>query len=249
MTIYELVIEITRRCNIKCRHCLRGPAQKIDINNTTIDKLLEGVTFISCVTFTGGEPSLAADRIRYFTKRVKALGIEVGSFFVISNGKRPSLDLATALIELRAYCSDNEVSGLVISQDQFHEEVVRPGELDDSIEFYKGLSFFREDDYRNPIHEPINEGYARRTGLGMREADLETLNLGFNDDDQPESCEGTVYVNVHGDVVPGCIFSYLSQKREKIGNVHEKTLSQILLERYRYLETLPTVESKVGKAA
>ena len=37
MEIYveSLVIEVTRRCNMRCEHCLRGDAQNLDISTAT----------------------------------------------------------------------------------------------------------------------------------------------------------------------------------------------------------------------
>lgn len=31
LCLESLVVEITRRCNMKCPHCLRGNAQRVDI--------------------------------------------------------------------------------------------------------------------------------------------------------------------------------------------------------------------------
>ena len=39
MHICNLIIEITRRCNLQCDHCLRGNAESIDLDITTIDTL------------------------------------------------------------------------------------------------------------------------------------------------------------------------------------------------------------------
>ena len=41
--------------------------------------------------------------------------------------------------------------------------------------------------------------------------------------------DGTLYVNVHGDVLTCCDLSYESQKEVKIGNVNEASLEGILL--------------------
>lgn len=57
LNIYNLVLEVTRRCNMCCAHCLRGEAQNMDMQKETIDKLLDQTDSISMVTFSGGEPS------------------------------------------------------------------------------------------------------------------------------------------------------------------------------------------------
>jgi hypothetical protein len=55
------------------------------------------------------------------------------------------------------------------------------------------------------------------------------LAIEIDDHDQPERVEGTVYVNVHGDVIPSCDMSFDSQENNKIGNVHKNTLPEILI--------------------
>jgi len=230
MHVNELIIEITRRCNIQCMHCLRGPAQKKDIDNETIDKILEGITSISCVTFTGGEPSLAVSKIKYFTKRVKELGIEVNAFYVITNGKIASVALAHALMDLYAYCNPFDAEefsgGLTISQDQYHREIGY--EINSAMRVYSGLSFFRPKDRKGDILEPIDEGWARINGLGRRKV-LPNMNvIGLDGDGNVETVDEVLYVNAFGDVVPACDLSYESQKDCKIGNVHENTLTEIM---------------------
>ena len=64
MRIYSansVFIEVTRRCNMCCAHCLRGDAENIDIQEKYIDAFLDSFekgACISSLTFTGGEISL-----------------------------------------------------------------------------------------------------------------------------------------------------------------------------------------------
>lgn len=61
ITFENLTIELTRRCNMKCGHCLRGEAQEVDIDRKYIDSLLDQTELIGGMFFTGGEPTLALD--------------------------------------------------------------------------------------------------------------------------------------------------------------------------------------------
>lgn len=71
MRIYSannVFIEVTRRCNMCCAHCLRGDAESIDIQEKYIDAFLDNFekgAYISSLTFTGGEISLNIPAIRY----------------------------------------------------------------------------------------------------------------------------------------------------------------------------------------
>lgn len=64
----DVVIEVTRRCNMCCAHCLRGDAEAVDIQERYIDAFLDSFAnagYISSLTFTGGEISLNIPAIRY----------------------------------------------------------------------------------------------------------------------------------------------------------------------------------------
>ncbi|MCS2761363.1 radical SAM protein [Bacteroides ovatus] len=56
--IKNLCIEITRRCNMRCTHCMRGDAESVDIPLKHISNLLRHVRHIHHFNITGGEPSL-----------------------------------------------------------------------------------------------------------------------------------------------------------------------------------------------
>ena len=71
MEIYVnyLAIEVTRRCNMKCNHCLRGDAQNLDISTAVLSGIAKHIHPAS-VIFTGGEPSLNVPAIkRYLSLR------------------------------------------------------------------------------------------------------------------------------------------------------------------------------------
>lgn len=228
MYIQELVIEITRRCNIACQHCMRGDPQNVNISNETIDKAFDGITSIGTITFTGGEPTLAVDRIRYIYEQIKARGIPFDSFYVVTNGKIASRKLVDVLIDLHLIAEyfdpEESMSALVISKDQYHKY-----ELDNvskADKLYRALSFYRPKDRNSDIEMLINEGRAR--GVGQREVHLENLIVETDDDDSPDRIEGTVYINALGDVITSCDMSYESQEENKIGNVNDKSLSKII---------------------
>lgn len=229
MMIYNLIYEITRRCNIKCEHCLRGPAQKVDMSDAVIDRSLEGVSSISTITFTGGEPSLAVDRIRYILSAVKKRGIYVDSFYAVTNGKVKSLDLCLALMEWYAYCDSNEISSFCISKDQYHTEEI--DSVIDADTLYKALTFYRPDERDHEIRTLINEGRAATNKIGKENART-GIELELNEDGTIDHIE-EVYVNALGDVCTGCDLSFASQKKNAIGSVLTDTIETI------YLRTQP----------
>jgi organic radical activating enzyme len=208
---------------------MRGAPQSKDISNVTVDKTLEGITSIGTITFTGGEPTLAVDRIRYVYEQIKKRGIEIQSFYVATNGKVASKELVHVLLDLYALIDYPEegLNTLTISKDQYHEEMILDTRKADRL--YSGLKFYEPNRLNREIEMPISEGRAKRNKLGKRDVYIEPLAIEIDDHDQPERVEGTVYVNVHGDVIPSCDMSFDSQENNKIGNVHKNTLPEILI--------------------
>lgn len=143
----NVVIEITRRCNMCCAHCLRGDAENVDIQEKYINAFLDsfsGRRYIGTIVFTGGEISLNIPAIRYTLKAVKERNISVGSFYMVTNGKAVDKmeDLALASLEWWNYCDEKDeyLCGLCISSDNFHEEI-----SDESASILSGLKYNRDD--------------------------------------------------------------------------------------------------------
>lgn len=86
LTFDNLMIEVTRRCNMKCAHCLRGDAQNIDIDYRYIDDLLDQVEVIGFLEITGGEPTLNLDAIKYILNGLCKRGIPLLGFSLFTNG-------------------------------------------------------------------------------------------------------------------------------------------------------------------
>ena len=60
----SLSVEITRKCNFKCRHCMRGQAQDVTITPRIIDRLFEQIEDVKgMIGLTGGEVLLAMDMV------------------------------------------------------------------------------------------------------------------------------------------------------------------------------------------
>lgn len=226
--VSDVVIEITRRCNMCCAHCLRGDAENVDIQERYIDAFLDSFekgACISYIVFSGGEISLNIPAIRYILKAVKERNISVGSFYMVTNGKAVDkmADLALASLEWWNYCcdKDDDMCGLCISSDNFHEKIPHESEG-----FFSGLKYSHDDkvtDFR--FHSLINEGRAKTINSSLYrkcEPCVEKLKYEINGDDGIDFWCSEMYLNAVGDVVSGCNWSYESQKKYRIGNVMDK---------------------------
>lgn len=87
MTIRRIAFELTNRCNLNCRHCLRGDEQpRADLPKELVFSVLDqarrlGITQVS---FTGGEPLLHPD----FEEIVRGAVRRDFTFSFVTNGYR-----------------------------------------------------------------------------------------------------------------------------------------------------------------
>jgi hypothetical protein len=211
INIENLVIEITRRCNMKCSHCLRGPAQNKDIDMFYIDILFKHVNYISNLTITGDEPSLKPEYIKWILRKAKSYKIGIGSFFISTNGKKVTPEFLIEIVNLYSYCDDNEISGIRISRDDYHEEIPN-----NNIKKLQIFSFTTIDDDRHKFL--INEGrtkelinYGRHSLKDSRKLNPDEFE--FDEENINTLSEGTLYLNVKGNLIRGCDWSYKSQDK------------------------------------
>jgi len=219
LSLNEVIIEVTRKCNMKCRHCLRGSVQNANIDKKHIRTLLKQVSNINYVVFTGGEPSLNVEAIEYFVEVAKELNVEIGYFYIATNGKRVKVDFIVAVLKLYSICWEKEMCQLLLSNDMYHAE---EGHYND--ELLKGLAFYskrNQEDYAQ--YNLLKEGRAKNRG----KFDVTLASVDCKEDF--EECE--LYLNVHGQIVNGCNWSYVNQKKHVIvENVKDLT---------KYFEKLP----------
>ena len=124
--IKNLCIEITRRCNMRCTHCMRGDAESVDIPLKHISNLLRHVRHIRHFNITGGEPSLNVRAIRHILERVRAYGITVNDFYIVTNGSATSrseefIEACAALYEYQEEKEQDSGHMLEMSDDRFHD--------------------------------------------------------------------------------------------------------------------------------
>lgn len=211
----NLIIEVTRKCNMACDHCLRGEAQNKNIDFKHIDSLLSQTEYISSVTFTGGEPSLYVKAINYFLEQCKILGIELGWFYIATNGLKINEDFVLSCLKMYSYSSEKDMCRVDVSNDYYHAECDNY-----NTELLDGLSFFGRKneqecyDY-NGGHYLINEGNAQDNfgyGRDNTESDIE---------DQEDFREAEIYLNCNGKIVNGCDWSYENQNEYILCDVSE----------------------------
>jgi len=83
---YNLMLEVTRKCNLTCEHCMRGEPQNIDMSDEILEKVFSQVKQIYHLSLTGGEPFLAPDVIEKMVDIIIKKKIHVVRCTTVNNG-------------------------------------------------------------------------------------------------------------------------------------------------------------------
>lgn len=137
-----LSVELTRKCQLECKHCFKGKAQSYTISKETIDKFLSQTEIIGSLHFSGGEPTLALDEMRYFLECLYKYRIPLFKLQIITNGYKKSEEFVqivkdySDMIRLCYLDAKNDMKYYVtigVSMDRYHIGY-NPGE---TLEYYK----------------------------------------------------------------------------------------------------------------
>lgn len=231
---YELgtvMVELTRRCNMKCSHCLRGPAQCRDMSDEVMDRLGELIQGrdISIVHLGGGENALVPHRVERLMNIIERS--YVSTFSLVTNGKR----FTEEFMKVVARASTEYNLSLSVSSDNLHERV----NYDRLVDRLYGVDEMSRDKDRFGFGLPVREiieGRPRKydcndvlkMGRGATDFvgycyDLVKPYLVESDDDNwPALCDDMFYVDVDGNVWPSCDLSYRFMRMRKdlsLGNI------------------------------
>ena len=225
ITLTNLVLEITRRCNMKCEHCLRGKAQAIDMDFEIINRIISQTDSICGISITGGEPSLNAKAINHFRYSLNHFKCVLHHFWIATNAKFFKESFYNAVILLYGECWEKDLCALTISGDQYHY-----GQSNQAYEKYQELPFYSYDrTHHIKDHLVLDEGYAKENGIGCK---TQKISIDFKDtyiDNDMLYVGDMVYINAKGDVLLECDLSYENQEKHKIGNVLETGIDEIIL--------------------
>lgn len=224
ITVDNLVLEVTRRCNMNCAHCMRGEAQNKDITREIIDRALSDIDSIGTLTFTGGEPTLNIDAIQYTLDVCKAKNIDVFGFYIVTNGKIVPDEFLVTCLRWHAYtikCSgDENYSGVALSQDNFHDAIP-----DENILLLQTLACFRPEDKHTDFTKygvnPI--GRAKHlTNMPVNKYKHQTLVDNFvQSHDNGNIMTETMTVTVNGEILSDCDYDYNDIEQITVGSVFD----------------------------
>jgi organic radical activating enzyme len=205
MKIDHLAIEVTRRCNIQCEHCIRGYAQNVDIPLKYIDMILNRTESIGHFCPTGGEPSLNIPAIQYFIDGCIERQITIDRFYISTNGINITQEFIDVCLDLYDMSIDKYHCCVQISNDKYH---LKEKKYDDSL--LSCLPFYRKrfidgSDMKGTI---VYEGLAAKNNIQIAARNF-------------RSARGQLYLNAEGNIIDGDCWSYENQDNHKLCNIRE----------------------------
>lgn len=123
MHINNLTLCLTRKCQLSCSHCMRGPAQKLTMDPQVVYDLMGQGLKIESLLLTGGEPTLAPDIMRLVGDGLHMTSTEVGSVSMVTNGISFTKKPMEAFDWIHRFTTNmhDDTSFITISKDQWHK--------------------------------------------------------------------------------------------------------------------------------
>lgn len=133
-SLHNLSVEITRRCNKNCLHCMRGDAQNVTITEDIIDRVIADIPDVTRLVLAGGEALLELDKIAYLLDRIASSSWNLKLIEITTNGTicdKRIVDIFEAFCAKKTEC----VAAIRISNDSFHDAT----EYEQAYTFYRPL--------------------------------------------------------------------------------------------------------------
>lgn len=263
----SLSIELTRRCNLACKHCLKGDPENVDISNEVIDSLIDTVNAIYSVQFTGGEPMLAIDRIQYLLEAAKRADIVIFGLSLVTNGTILNDEIISVFKDwhnyIKKWCDEDvDPSKLIligVSTDVYHGD-----EAHERFERYKeafeGIATVTENKggeiphkmgraknlaYAFPFPEPAHKIAYRIGKNNIEPRCTENFRVPtFTDEQVIVMCQ--MQMDIFGQFVPFALYSN-TDRYEPISSVVGKTAKDIIADIDTWNETKPNCKDVVNQ--
>jgi MoaA/NifB/PqqE/SkfB family radical SAM enzyme len=136
----NLVVELSRRCNIECGHCLRGEQRKDTIDFSKLEvfiaKLVKDNHDLEFLSIGGGEPGFAVADLWKLLSLLKEYKVRLRGVSLATNGLVNIDELLLWFKEAYAYSLVKHTSAFYFSDDKFHREAI--------IKKYHSISAFRQ---------------------------------------------------------------------------------------------------------
>ena len=216
--VNSVILEITRMCNMCCWHCLRGQGQYKNIDPHFVEQLFMHIDSIGTLTFSGGEPFLHPEIIQQVLEIAKVHEVEIQNFYIATNGLIRNDDVLMTILKCFQACTDNEISMVKVSMDQFHKEAWETDQTQEIKQFFKPFSFVECNEKELKLDYLYAEGNLEGTCCTTRKVDIPKeleMECWCEKEDVSIIIENDIYLNVHGKILLACDLSYENQDKPK----------------------------------
>jgi len=221
----DIMLEVTRKCNLRCEHCVRGPAQNKSISDRVLNEI--GKLDIGTLTLTGGEPTLVKDLI----PRLRRYNIYPDDVWTCTNGKVYKEAWAKEYLEYVSQLQYRDISGLSVSTDLYHPGISKHNlkKYQALAELYENISVASHNDHMTYDKIRVEGNGANLSGIETCDRCCEWKQKEINGDPLYEGYGSrTIYITVDGDVLYGGMWSYKRMSNLILGNITEHSLWHIL---------------------
>lgn len=248
----SIMFEVTRRCNLKCEHCLRGDAENVDMSKEVIDATLDNVELISFLKLTGGEPFLVPEIIEYLVDSIIQRDILIFAFSTVVNGTifgERAIRSIDAINKLAKYIKEknknikiDKIAEIIISDDHYHKNNVK-----EAIEIYNKytneyvevIEMKEIDEYKKSNISPeifsgdegwICEGRAKENNIGLALEKYKDCHIGCHRCNLENEINCMIVITAKGNLAFESDLSFENEDKINMGNVMEKSIIEILIE-------------------
>lgn len=213
-----LSIETTRRCNMSCEHCLRGPAQNKDLNPDVLDSFFKHVTHIYNLTPTGGEPTLNPNALLQIKQAIQKYNVTLSTLYIVTNALQIPDEFIKNFMDLLLLTDESyEYSGITVSHDIYHDEINPYNEK--KLEIF---SCYRKKDKTVDWNKSylINIGNARSIQNKIkRDICYDSCDYCTITDESIDISDMNLGLTVDGYLIPSCDYAYEDVPHIAICNV------------------------------
>ena len=216
----SIALEVTRRCNNNCSHCMRGNSQNLDLSVDIVDNFFSNnIKIIQDLCFSGGEPTLNPNIIAYIIDKFIRNNIIVNNMVMVTNGRIFNENIIISLLRYKKIYQNSRIM-INFSIDKYHKKIKK-----EIKERYRNYSeFFEVDDYE------IDDNTILKTGNSDIGVDysykVDPIFFTYTED---ELCiYNYLYLSANGNFSTNGMGSYEDMDKLNLGNIKNNSLIDIV---------------------
>lgn len=225
----RLSLEVTRKCNLCCKFCMRGKAEYVDLTPEIVDMILDSNRFkrIEELLFSGGEPTLNENIIIYCIDKIINEKLNVDKLSMVTNGQIFSRRLVEAFNRFNEYRNryyfdmlDNHVR-ITFSVDRFHEKISNDVK-NKYYKYAKGIEF---------TEFTVDDKEIYKTGFSTigKEFEYKLNDVKYGSEGIDYYIFDYLYITANGFVTSEGMGKYSDMDNINMGHISETSIEEILV--------------------